>query len=203
MKLNENISLTTEQFTLVPYKKKHVEKYHEWMKDVELQEQTASEPLTLEKEYEMQESWHVDEDKLTFIILNNEESESEVERMIGDVNLFISTEDPFADPDDVTSENKKNSVKIGECEIMIAEKAHRGKGLSKGIMSMCIEYAMQNDISSKFIAKIGYENVASQNLFKKLGFVEESRAECFKEITYALDDFESLQIPRYSCEWIG
>lgn len=182
MKLNENLSIKTEHFTLVPYKKKHVEKYHEWMKDLELQEQTASEPLTLEKEYEMQQSWHVDADKLTFIILNNEKS-NEIERMIGDVNLFISEDDE--------DDSSKNSIRIGECEIMIAEKSYRGKGLSKSIMLLMIEWAWKNSVCCKFIARIGYENVVSQNLFKKLGFVEKSRAECFKEITYALDDYEN------------
>ena len=32
----------------------HIPKYHEWMANPDLQEATASEPLTLEAEYEMQ-----------------------------------------------------------------------------------------------------------------------------------------------------
>lgn len=36
--------------------------YHEWMKDPQLQEQTASEPLSLKEEFEMQTSWHLDPD---------------------------------------------------------------------------------------------------------------------------------------------
>ena len=46
---------------LVPYRKEHVPKYHEWMKSPFLLEMTASEPLTLDEEYEMQKSWLEDE----------------------------------------------------------------------------------------------------------------------------------------------
>lgn len=37
-------------------------RYHQWMSNPELQILTASEPLTLEQEYEMQETWRHDED---------------------------------------------------------------------------------------------------------------------------------------------
>lgn len=37
-------------------------RYHEWMKSPELQQLTASEPLTLEQEYLMQKSWRQDDD---------------------------------------------------------------------------------------------------------------------------------------------
>ena len=70
MRLNENVVVVGSRVVLVPYKKHHVVKYNSWMQKKELQELTASEPLTLEQEYEMQTSWHLDDKKLTFIILD-------------------------------------------------------------------------------------------------------------------------------------
>lgn len=40
----------------------HAPQYNAWMQDPFLQEATASEPLTLQEEYEMQASWWADED---------------------------------------------------------------------------------------------------------------------------------------------
>ncbi len=54
MKANANLTITGDTVVLVPYRKEHVELYHTWMQDQHLQETTASEPLTLEQEYEMQ-----------------------------------------------------------------------------------------------------------------------------------------------------
>merc|ERR1712003_566459 len=135
MRLNENTIIKCQNFDLVPYKKHHVEKYHNWMKSTELQQLTASEPLSLEEEYKMQQSWHLDDDKLTFIILekqNKENLSSETERMIGDVNIFFSIDY------DKSTENK--DFKTGECEIMIAEKSARGRGLAYSIISVMIKY---------------------------------------------------------------
>ena len=39
-----------------------LKRYHSWMQNVELRDLTASEPLTLDEEYEMQQSWSNDED---------------------------------------------------------------------------------------------------------------------------------------------
>ncbi|KAF9573060.1 N-acetyltransferase 9, partial [Lunasporangiospora selenospora] len=50
-----------EKCVLVPYLKRHVEHYNKWMQSPELLEMTASEPLTIEEEYEMQRSWREDE----------------------------------------------------------------------------------------------------------------------------------------------
>ena len=47
-------------------------RYHKWMKNEEIQELTASLPLSIDEEYEMQQTWLNDKDKCTFIILSKE-----------------------------------------------------------------------------------------------------------------------------------
>lgn len=54
------LSLVGERVILVPYMKEHVPKYHAWMQDPGILQATASEPLTLDQEYEMQLSWSQD-----------------------------------------------------------------------------------------------------------------------------------------------
>eukprot|EP00879_Flechtneria_rotunda_P026337 GHRR01028077.1.p3 GENE.GHRR01028077.1~~GHRR01028077.1.p3 ORF type:complete len:107 (+),score=35.56 GHRR01028077.1:92-412(+) len=70
MKVNANTVIEGQKVILVPYKREHVEQYHRWMQDPALQEATASEPLTLQEEYVMQQRWAEDEDKCTFILLD-------------------------------------------------------------------------------------------------------------------------------------
>jgi len=105
MKINQFTVLVGQHVLLVPYEAYHVLKYHEWMKDEELQTLTASEGLSLEEEYAMQLSWREDEDKCTFIVLDRKtfeeskvetDSEREIEAMIGDVNLFFIEEEEEA-----------------------------------------------------------------------------------------------------------
>ena len=70
MRLNEKDKIVGEKTILIPYSKYHVEKYHMWMSDEELQRLTCSEALSIEEEYKMQISWKDDPYKLTFIILD-------------------------------------------------------------------------------------------------------------------------------------
>lgn len=82
----------TQKVSLVPYDALHVSKYHEWMQDEWIRgtpvthfpcsplhasptpftasEMTASEPLSLPEEYDMQQSWREDAAKCTFIVLD-------------------------------------------------------------------------------------------------------------------------------------
>lgn len=54
------MSLEGEKVILVPYMKEHVPMYHTWMLDPAILHATASEPLTIDQEYEMQLSWTED-----------------------------------------------------------------------------------------------------------------------------------------------
>lgn len=97
------------------------------MQNEELQNLTASEPLSLEEEYEMQQSWAQDEDKCTFIVLDKQKfynTRDEIDSMIGDVNLFI------------------DEYSVGEMNVMIAETKAQGKGLGKETIVHMIEYGM-------------------------------------------------------------
>lgn len=165
MRNNENTEINGTHVILVPYKAEHVLKYHEWMKDPFLQLMTASEPLSLEAEYEMQQSWHDDPQKCTFILLSKER------QMIGDVNLFLN------DPDDYHA---------AEIEVMIAEAAFRGKGIASEALKLLIEYAAIELKLCRFIAKISNINTPSLNLFHKLGFKETGQSHIFNETTLEL-----------------
>ncbi|CBQ67529.1 related to N-acetyltransferase [Sporisorium reilianum SRZ2] len=160
MKINRNTVLVGHRVVLVPYRKQHVPRYHEWMKDPLIQEQTASEPLSLEQEFEMQQSWAVDEDKLTFIILarpeehrqdGTEGAASEMDahgivsecKMVGDVNIFFNVqhEDDEDEAGTVKQESEDpGSVFDAECEIMIAEHSHRRKGVAREALQMMFAF---------------------------------------------------------------
>ncbi|KAA8575267.1 hypothetical protein EYC84_004451 [Monilinia fructicola] len=200
MLINEHTAISTNKVLLVPYEDSHVIPYHEWMKDEEIQQATASEPLTLDEEYAMQRSWRTDHDKLTFIICTTDADEKKLaseavrrgvsdcpEKMIGDINLFLAE----ADEDDEGC--------IGEVEIMIAEAGARGKGLGRSAVLAFMEYLRRHleGILAEYRAgleggkkegkmkllqlrvKIGGKNLPSIALFESVGFVKvgEGRSE--------------------------
>ena len=157
MRENFNTMLEGTKVRLVPYREKFVEKYHYWMKDPFLLEMTASEPLSIEEEYEMQKNWCNDSNKCTFIILvkNNDSADenNEISNMCGDVNLFLNDID-----------NKDNA----EIEIMIAEAKYRGKGLAKEALSLMMSYGINKIGINRFYAKINKSNEVSIKLFLRL-----------------------------------
>jgi RimJ/RimL family protein N-acetyltransferase len=181
--MKQNKIFQFEKLYFVPYSVIHVQQYHLWMSDQELLNATASEPLTLEEEYENQISWARDKDKYTFILEVESDHPNGIKGlMIGDVNLFVHQDS-------------------AEIEIMIAEREYHRMGYGwKGVKGM-IYYGINNLNIAHFTCKIGYKNTASQRLFHKLGFVEVSRSEYFQELElhYQITDternhYKSLQI---------
>jgi RimJ/RimL family protein N-acetyltransferase len=177
MLLNSETVLRGDLVCLIPYKEQHVERYHSWMTDPELQELTESEPLSLEQEYEMQESWMRDDDKLTFIIVaaevyENDEVGDDVESMVGDVNCF------FNDPED--------RLQRVEIEVMIAEKAYRRRGFGREALQLMMRYCVKELGVKGFRAQILEVNRASRSLFESLGFELTRRIEVFNEVVYEI-----------------
>ncbi|EIW65327.1 acyl-CoA N-acyltransferase [Trametes versicolor FP-101664 SS1] len=187
MRANENTVIVHPDVVLVPYRTEHIAKYHEWMTSAELRELTASEPLTLDEEYEMQRKWQTDEDKLTFIVLDGTRLVSaegttispESLRglpMIGDVNLFLK-----GTPDEEEFE--------AEAEIMVAEPAYRRRGIAFTALQLMLSYATDPLSPSplpvrpeKLVARIGDKNEPSIRLFEKLGFSVTKIVAVFEEV---------------------
>ncbi|PVU89565.1 hypothetical protein BB559_005062 [Furculomyces boomerangus] len=179
MKNNENLVLDGKNVILVPYRKEHVERYNEWMKSEELLELTDSEPLSLQEEYEMQESWKNDNDKCTFILLSKEpgtksnaQNWRDLNRMVGDVNLYIN---------DIYDKER------AEIEVMIAEPEFRGKGIASEALKILMCYALKALGISKFYCRILEKNVQSIKLFSNLGYKITERSEYFKQVTLELE----------------
>ncbi|XP_042382547.1 uncharacterized protein LOC121975142 isoform X5 [Zingiber officinale] len=171
-------SLEGEKVILVPYMREHVPTYHGWMQDPAILTATASEPLTLDQEYQVHSSWTHDPQKHTFIVLDKQliqggyvPGNPHVEAMVGDVNIYMNN------PDDLQK---------AEIEIMIAEPKSRQKGLAKESILMMMAFSGEEYGIHTFCAKIGESNTASLNLFRKLGFVDISYSEVFKEVTLEL-----------------
>lgn len=157
----------------------------------------------------MQKSWRTDADKLTFIVCAAPSAvdstaasitagkEDAPEFMIGDVNLFLTPSDDGdgEDEDESDAENAAGrettravSSVIGEIELMIASKQHRGQGLGKEILNTFMWYILQsldgilseyqsaNAAGTEKIAmgylrvKIDKDNLRSIRLFESVGF---------------------------------
>ncbi|KAF8154896.1 GNAT domain-containing protein [Crassisporium funariophilum] len=196
MKTNSDTVLVGSRVVLVPYRSEHVSKYHEWMLDEDLRTLTASEPLSLEEEYEMQKKWQEDEDKLTFIILarglggdNIQELVSNLTPtdvriadlpMVGDVNLFLSGTLPHRRlASEAQTSGTQNLVEMeeqdtdqdefhAEVEIMIAEPSFRRKGFALEALQLMLGYATGQP---QAFAVPNTNNLCSQSLNHQHDFV--------------------------------
>jgi len=96
-------SMVQGMAVLVPYRPQHVPRYHEWMRDPALLEATASEPLSLEEEYEMQSSWKDDDRKCTFIVLDRRAAAAAVAGLMNDKKNAAAVVRAKADTDTATA----------------------------------------------------------------------------------------------------
>lgn len=161
----------------------------------------------MEEEYENQQSWRTSADKLTFIIceplaatdstvvITPEKQDSEP-RMVGDVNFFLY-------PDDENEEN--SNALIGEVDVMIAGKQHRGKGYGDAAVRSLLLYIHSHldallkeyvqgqgggeakKMLRALMVKIQEGNVGSRALFGKLGFKQVGEVNYFGEVKMVLD----------------
>jgi RimJ/RimL family protein N-acetyltransferase len=166
----------------------------------------------------MQKSWRDDSDKLTFIVcvplhksgqhepettsksgFNADAGKCDVsERMLGDVNLFLT----LADEDDEAC--------VGEIELMIASAAQRRRGYGRATVlafmhyiqlnlpEILYEYASgggKNEVIGKMNllqlrVKIGGKNESSIKLFESVGFIKVGEGEnYFGEVELCLEGF--------------
>ncbi len=156
------------------------------MQDPHIQEATASEPLSLDEEYAMQQSWRSDHDKLTFIAclpLPSSESipaqirggeHDAAERMIGDVNLFLSSAD----------EDEEGC--IGELELMIAPTAARRKGYGRATVITFLHYIQihLDDILNEYKRKLGMDKMRLLQLRVKIGSKNEKSFALFESLGF-------------------
>ncbi|KAH8166612.1 hypothetical protein CIB48_g1599 [Xylaria polymorpha] len=204
MRVNENTTVCTSKILLVPYDAHHVGRYHEWMQNETLREATASDLLSLEEEYENQQSWRTAHDKLTFIVCQPAANtdlgviragdDDVPTRMVGDVNLFLT---PLDDDDDDDGDGDKDGgmngskegdetryVK-GEIDIMIAAPEHRRNGLGEAAVRAFLRYLTQNHDS--VMEEIHATNAGSIRLFGNLGFRRDGDPDYFGEISMLVD----------------
>lgn len=108
---------------------------------------------------------------------------NEIESLVGDTNLFmLENEDDELNPsfgDDVTPKRT-----TAETEIMIAESSAQRKRFGWEAMLLMLAFGQRTIGCTRFVAKIGFANQRSIQMFVNMQFTEVSRSEVFEEITF-------------------
>lgn len=159
--------------------------------------------MTLQEEYENQQSWRTSSDKLTFIVCAPHDSSpikphtaDTNDLMRGDINFFIYA---YEAPDEDVQTASSQGWLTGEIDVMIASPSHRKRGLGRAsvnallgylrrhIVEVLGEYAGDEPAVMKgLMVKIKENNVGSRRLFEKLGFAKQGEVNYFGEVVMAL-----------------
>jgi len=164
----------------------------------EIRQVTASEPLSLKEEHEMQRSWCEDADKLTFIkclpvsvetvqvIAGTDDAPV---RLLGDVNLFLTSNNNNSDG------NGDSYTSFGEIELMIATKGKQGRGYGRAMLLAFMEYILthQKDILEEY----DQGRLHSLNVHSRLAYL---RARIAESNERSIRLFESAWSSRVSTE---
>ncbi|KAM0433960.1 hypothetical protein ACHAPT_003904 [Fusarium lateritium] len=192
-------AISTPGVLLVPYESHHSFNKADARKDI--QEATASEPMTLEEEYENQLSWRTSSDKLTFIVCAPLEGSTSVvkagtadadELMRGDINFFLHTYE--ADDEAEAASAEAHGWLTGEVDVMIASLSHRGRGMGRAAVQALLTYLQKHMAGmldeydggggelKGLMVKIKEGNAGSRALFEKLGFEQRGGVNYFGEV---------------------
>ncbi|XP_047542345.1 alpha/beta-tubulin-N-acetyltransferase 9 isoform X4 [Vanessa atalanta] len=152
MKINSNTKIIGSKTILVPYREYHVPKYHNWMQSEELQQLTASQPLSLDEEYDMQKSWREDEDT----------------SMIGDTNIFMTDKDNSIGEIEIMIAEKSALGKRFGWESVIIMMLYGIKFVNIKIFEAKISYS--NVVSINMFKKLGFVEKSRSDMFEEITF---------------------------------
>lgn len=155
--------------------------------------------MTLEEEYENQQSWRTSSDKLTFIVCAPLQESTPVvkagtqdadELMRGDINFFLHTYEASEEEESLA---QAENWLTGEVDVMIASPSHRGRGMGRAAVQallaylrrhmgeMLAEYGGGGELKGLMV-KIKESNAGSRALFDKMGFEQRGGVNYFGEV---------------------